>query len=79
MLKGKMDTVGNLHIERAGVLVPQFCPYKRFSPCGDWCPKFGEPYKDCITSRDGEYIDGWVLSLCTRDQLFFTELIDKRK
>ena len=76
-MKGAIDINGNLHIERAGVLRPQFCKIGR--PCGDHCPKFGEPYKDCITNRHGEYIDGWVLSLCTRDQLFFTELIDNRK
>ncbi len=77
-MKGEIDRKGNLLIERAGKLRPQFCPYKDI-PCGDHCPKFGEPREDCITARDGTYLNGITLPLCSRDQLFFTELIDERK
>ena len=77
-MKGNIDIRGNLHIERAGILRPQFCPYKDI-PCGDHCPKFGEPREDCITTRNAISITGIALPLCTRDQLFFTELADNRK
>jgi len=77
-MKGNIDIRGNLHIERAGILRPQFCSYKDI-PCGDHCPKFGEPREDYITTRNAISITGLVLPLCTRDQLFFTVLIDNRK
>jgi len=80
-MKGEIDEKGNLLIKGAGVLRPQFCPYRNL-PCGDHCPKFGEPYEsEMLVKKEGEWetISGQILNICTRDQLFFTELIDNRK
>lgn len=77
-MKGTIDTHGNLNIERGGILAPQFCPYKD-QPCGDHCPKFGEPYPSEIKNKKSDIIKGFTLNLCTNDLLFFTELADERE
>ena len=79
-MKGEIDINGNLIIRRGSKkMVRQFCPKKESIPCGDHYPKFGEPYQSHITNNSGKQIDGFTLSLCERDQLFFTEFIDRRK
>lgn len=52
-MKVKINEWGNLEIERAGKFKGQACPLTvdvssdgDSSPCGDWCPLFGEPYLD---------------------------------
>ena len=77
-MKGQIDEHGNLYIERVGSLRPQFCR-KTQDPCGDDCPKFGEPYYSQIMGNKGEWVDGFSLRLCERDQLFFTEFDDYRE
>jgi len=63
-VKVKINNVGNLLVERAGVLKPQGCPYKSGDvPCGDWCPLFQE--------REG------VFDIC-ETSFTYTELIDER-
>ena len=84
-MKGEIDEKGNLYITRKSTNKIQCCPYQKYKAypqnthtmyCGDHCPKFGEPY-EANSMNDGT--QGWVLLLCTRDQLFFTELTDNRK
>jgi hypothetical protein len=48
-MKGMIDKNGFLHIERAGVMNKQSCPFTQVTSyerqsfqCGDWCPLFGE-------------------------------------
>ena len=77
-MTGLISEHGNLHIMRAGTLAPQFCPYKD-QPCGDMCPKFGEPYSSQKIDRDGRPVTGQVLNLCSNNRLFFIKLDDKRK
>ena len=77
-MKGLIDKEGNLYIVRVNEPTPQFCPHKS-QPCGDHCPKFGEPYSSQKMDRDGRPVTGQVLNLCDNDQLFFTELKDDRK
>lgn len=48
-MKIKIDKNGFLHIERAGQMKGQDCPYASrtdygTSSCGDWCPHFKEPH-----------------------------------
>ena len=43
-MKIKIDNNGWLWIERAGKFKAQGCSHgNEWVPCGDWCPKFGEP------------------------------------
>jgi hypothetical protein len=54
-MKALINKIGNLFIERAGILKEQLCKpiegmsgpdgtsYNQGVPCGDWCPHFGEP------------------------------------
>ena len=44
MIKGGLDTNGNLWISRKNRGKHQSCP-KSQTYCGDWCPHFGEPAK----------------------------------
>ena len=45
-MKIQIDKNGCLFVERAGKMAKQYCPRSQGdsqSPCGDWCPLFGEP------------------------------------
>ena len=84
-LKGKIDAGGCLLIQRGGEFKLQQCPHTPCDfqvnndimirqPCGDWCPKFGEPYKvqDVCTYQ-------MHLVLCEDNDIPFDELIDERR
>lgn len=75
-MKGKIDADGCLHIERAGEMREQACPFGDCdATCSHWCPLFAEP-----CPADGERVgDGrkTVLELC-RMALVFDELTDER-
>ena len=84
-MKGKIDKNGHLHIERAGKLKMQGCPFEEDSYCGDWCSLFGEPKiskwmgsPDPDAERREVNPRHWDLHLC-RTRLLFDELIDERK
>lgn len=54
-MNGKIDKDGFLHIERAGRMKRQECPFHEklcnrdgFIPCGDWCPLFVPDAKEKI-------------------------------
>lgn len=47
-MKILIDKNGWLHLDRAGKMKVQICPYATshstlVKNCGDWCPLFGEP------------------------------------
>jgi len=50
-MKIKIDRYGNLHIDRAGQMKRQYCPFVPSNvdgeqpPCGGWCPHFMEPHR----------------------------------
>lgn len=81
-MKGKINAQGWLHIERAGYMKKQACPYTNVTDedlctCGDWCPLFGEPYEDTFDDDDG-YANGTCLEICSNRRLNFTEFTDER-
>jgi hypothetical protein len=79
-MNGKISKESELHIERNGVMKPQFCPYNPYglrsdngmTACGDWCPLFGDPRPEHGTASA-------ILDLCNHKQLFFDEFVDERK
>ena len=69
-MKIKIRKDGFLEIERAGKIKSQFCAVSRLtSRCGDWCPKFREPFQEG---------DHWCLEICD-DHIWYGEIIDERK
>jgi len=76
-MKGEIDKLGNLIIDRGQTKV-QTCPFNSVatwdnqleSPCGDWCPHFGEP--ENINPNETR------IEICHGKVLKFTELEDKR-
>ena len=88
-MKGKIDSQGFLHIERAGVMKYQVCPLTTSqllendkgtpSPCGDWCPLFGEPYtwEKCKLDKNNDkvYVNMISINICNRHDFEF-ELSD---
>jgi len=42
-MNGAISKYGYLKIERTGKMALQLCPLREGTPCGDWCPLFGEP------------------------------------
>ena len=47
MIKIKIDEKGCLWLRRGNELKIQYCPFQSSqidTPCGDYCPLFGEPY-----------------------------------
>jgi hypothetical protein len=50
-MKILIDDDGGLHLERAGLMMLQFCPFYSGERCGHWCPLFRigseiEPLRD---------------------------------
>lgn len=81
-MKGKLNAQGILHIERAGYMLSQVCPYNNPSNeplirCGHYCPLFGEPYVDTFDD-DYCYPYGTCLEICGNRRLNFTEFTDER-
>lgn len=77
-MKGKICSQGFLHIERAGELKPQGCPYSvhASSRCGDWCPLFSEPeplLPECTAKPNGASI-----CICDCHTVVFYEFEDER-
>jgi len=68
-MKIYIDRCGTLCIERAGKPKGQLCPYDAagFTPCGDWCPRFGEP----VVGPGGN------LTIC-QGRVLYGEIIDER-
>lgn len=66
-MKARIDGHGNLAIERAGKLMPQFCPQTPgfddgdSRSCGDWCPLFSE----VTTSIGGDASVRTVMLTCS--------------
>ena len=79
-MNGKISKEGDLYIERAGVMKPQFCPHNPYgvgsdngmTACGDWCPLFGEPKLEDGTNSA-------ILDLCNQKHLFLDIFTDARK
>ena len=85
-MKGKIWIDGHLMILRGREMSPQNCPYaQRHTPCGDWCPLFGEPYPHTERANPTNGLDRrmvetgqTVLMLC-QTALIFDEFTDERK
>lgn len=71
-IKGKINKLGCLEIDRKIKFVEQYCPVSQNDVrCGDWCPLFGEPeYED----------DATVLVICQNKVLLFEKetFLDER-
>ena len=92
-MKGKINKMGCLRIDRAGKSTPQWCPRTGGDDqptCGDWCPLFGEPeaeleLNECPVDNSGtaqisSYYSATgrtLLQLCKRT-LTFDEFEDER-
>ena len=85
----KIDTNGNLEIERRGKFIPAVCPFLNgpggmtIIGCGARCPLFGEPltqYAGEIGNGDGtarkKYLFG--ITICQDRELWADEIIDER-
>ena len=76
-MKAKIDSEGNLWINRKTQMKQQICPYLSGEDfglqCGDWCPLFDEPI---IT--DESMGKRAILRLCSAE-LILQELEDLRK
>jgi len=74
-MQGEINEAGNLRIERRGQWHTQYCPFFRESletptPCGDWCPHFGEPET---------FLGGSTrIQICHTKTLYFTAFADER-
>ena len=90
-MKGKIDSQGFLHIERAGVMKEQLCPFQSLDTnplygkeCGDWCPLFGEPYtwEKCKLDKNNDkvYVNMISINICNRHDFEFelNDLTDER-
>jgi len=85
-MKGKIWIDGHLMILRGREMSPQNCPYaQRHTPCGDWCPLFGEPYPHTERANPTNGLDRRMvetghtaLSLCHKT-LIFDEFTDERE
>jgi len=85
-MKGKIWIDGHLMILRGREMSPQNCPYaQRHTPCGDWCPLFGEPYPHTERANPTNGLDRrmvetgqTVLMLC-QTALIFDEFTDERE
>ena len=80
-MKGMIDEEGFLHIERAGKMKAQACCQGRTisvldvsapGPCGDNCPRFGEPIL-CYSDVDGLKEENWhVIPICNGEIVSFS-------
>ena len=93
-MNGKIDKDGFLHIERAGVIKLQTCPFTDAMtaiknpydptdtislPCGDWCPLFGEPSKsDVDDTMFDKSIYGLICLRLCHRTIYFDTLTDER-
>jgi hypothetical protein len=73
-MKGKINKLGYLEIERAGKLVRQACPFCDVGGCGDWCPQFGEPFE----LSPGVEGSATGIDICHGRYLSFSEFTDER-
>lgn len=52
-----IDEKGFLWIERHGEPKAQYCPHSAEEVnCGDWCPLFGEPWREQIEICNGKIL-----------------------
>lgn len=93
-MKGKIDSQGFLKIYRGdadpGLYNIQYCPFANMSleidntlhfptPCGQWCPHFGDPEEQfpVINVVNGETLtsnsDKMILNICHGKTLIFEE------
>jgi hypothetical protein len=72
-MNGKIDKSGHLEINRASDWRMQYCPFDDCTPCGDWCPHFGEP--DILYSEKYE-----LLISCGGGRIIeFDSFVDERR
>jgi len=77
-MKGRINFLGHLQIERAGKLKDAFCPFAdRETHCGHWCPLFGEPSNEVVIDIEDGAVDRVALPICKK-VLLFEELTDER-
>lgn len=77
-MNGGIDKDGCLWIERAGLMIRQWCPFSNrgdsfsFSGCVHNCPLFGEPETDLWTDENGDTHRAITVSLCKKYLRFFS-------
>ena len=72
-MKGKIDKLGYLWIERTNMMKEQHClEHLRTTTCGDQCPQFGEPH-------GGQNTKKITLDICQGRDLWFDEFTDERE
>lgn len=73
MMKGLLESDGNLYILRGKEYKEQECPFdtERNWYCGDWCPQMGEPREVVDDPRI-------FLPICQNKTLAFEEFEDRR-
>ncbi len=82
-MKGMINKQGVLHIQRAGYMQAQDCPYSsvpndKYRKCGDWCPLFSEPIylgKDRI---GGIPVPSFDITICQDRTIRFNGFYDGR-
>lgn len=73
-MKIKINSLGNLEIERAGKFKAQVCPFRALDDfCGDWCPLFGETYMTSPYTGDPKH----AMTIC-QGRILTGEIIDER-
>lgn len=90
-LKGCLNDVGFLIVERKGEEKEQYCPFSTDlqgeepadAHCGDWCAHFGEPYlvdkNNPMAPMLPHLIGKTILEICHEKKLIFSELKDVRR
>ncbi len=80
-MKGKIDKLGYLWIERANLYITmkeQHClEHPKTTICGHWCPQFGEP--EPIYAGENITPDLIEVEICQGRVLQFDEFADERK
>lgn len=84
IMKGMIDDIGFLWIERGGEIKQALCPFDiglvshhKISPCGDWCALFREPVSHAFAADGKTRI---TIELCRASHTFLAEdFYDDRK
>ena len=91
-LKGRLNDMGFLSVERKDIEKEQLCPFANDTTndngdpidaiCGDWCPHFGEPTiideESPASQLMPQLMGKTVLEICHKKTLVFSEIKDER-
>lgn len=75
-MKGKLDSAGNLCIERSGGMTRVHCINNKDYACNHECSHFGEPEYHKLAEKDGGM---WWVTLCHKSLYFYDgDFVDER-